>query len=278
MSTSQAVTSPVASLDTETTPDLQRIGIELEYPLLSERADLPAPAALASSSGAVRSHFGRGNGWLTASPDDYNGYVGSDHVGAEITSGILELHEGEPERWYNESIQNVEDAGYEFAASGYGSTTFGLHMHMSELSEDAVEYIDAMCESEWARVFCCASVSENSLDPWRHGGVRDPANSFRARRGSGHYEWRLPEPMLPDHFSMVMEFLRTMAHGEYEAAEEYAREAVMQKDSRLTPIQQYEILDSELDDFPSERAFSSDSAEPTDAHVAEWFHDLMQSE
>lgn len=273
MSETQSTTGSAASIDTESA-DLTSIGIELEYPVAPEPEEVPAASAFRSHD--LRGWFSEGE-WL---PDfgDNRGYVGSDHTGAEITSGILDLHSDEPERWYRGTIRASEEARHPFAATGYGSTYFGLHMHVSSLRDSPRAAIGAACDDEWARVFFCSSISETSLDPWRHYSSSSPGNPFRRdRRGeSDHYEFRLPEPVLEDHFDLIMEFWRKVEADSPEDAIDFARELVHDRDERLTPVVQYNQLRDTMDDWPTEVCFTDEEGDPTDRSAAEWFHDLME--
>lgn len=272
----------VEQLETETedSHDLRYIGVELEYPV----AEDPSTGS-ASRSRGLRDHFQSSSrpGWLSDFEGD-SGYMGSDHTGAEITSGILNLHTTEPEVWYQESINVSEEYGAPFGATGRGDTNFGLHMHVSDISDAQVEEIADACSNEWARVFFCTSIDEQSADPWRHGGVHNPGNPFRGPRRDDntdqHYEFRLPEPMLPEHFQLVMNFWRLVEDESAEAAIDYARELVHDRDERLTAIQQYQSLRDRLEDWPNEAAVSDIQGQRTytDESAAEWFVDLMGDE
>jgi hypothetical protein len=270
MSTTETPTT-TATRTASDNPDLANIGVELEYPVARDR--IPAPAGVADTSNQLRGEYQRED-WLTESFPDDGGYMGSDHTGAEITSGILSIHSDQPEDWYRASIAEAESAGYPFAATGYGRTVFGLHMHVSDIDDSQRSAIANACNNEWARVFFCASIDENSLDPWRHGGVRNPGAPFRGPRSGNrqHYEFRLPEPMLQDHFGLVMDFWR-MAEDDVDAAIDFAREIVYDRDERLTSIQQYQQL-AGRPEWDREQARREDAQ--TDPSVAEWFIDLME--
>lgn len=276
MSATEAVSGASSTVEQEY--EFDHIGIELEYPV----ATGPVPEGLAAHSTNLRSHFGRSSDWL---PNMFEGgkggYMGSDHTGAEITSGILDLHTSEPEEWYTNSISEAEGAGYSFAATGYGETVFGLHMHVSQFSKEKKDAVQDMCSNEWARVFFCSSIDRDSVDPWRHGGVSAPSTPFRGPRGGGednHWEFRLPEPMLPEHFGLVMDFMRILETEGPEAAEEFAFELVVNRDERLTPLVQYRNLRETVDGWPDEQAIreETDTRFCTDRHAAQWVVDLME--
>jgi hypothetical protein len=276
-----SIVSTSTAYDEDDDFQLGSVGIELEYPTGDEISGRP------TRSRDLRDGCREQNmdadlprdAWLdengsTDGGANPTGYMGSDHTGAEITSGILPLHTGSPEAWYQASINEAEgEYGHPFGASGRGSTNFGMHNHISSLTEDQVDAIEEMCSNEYARVFFCTSIDHNSLDPWRHGGVRSPESSFRTYSGEGHYEFRLPEPMLPEHFGLLMDFWRTIENDSVEAAIDFARELVHERDERLTAVQQFREL-QETDRLDREQAVSD--SRYTDRFAAEWFLDLME--
>lgn len=268
--------------------EIDTIGVEFEYPLGD---GTPSDG---TNSRNLYDEIGY-NDWVL--PDSVprrvpRGEMTSDHVGAEITSAQMNLHSDEPELWYAGTIQQAEEMGYPFARTGYGSTTFGLHMHLSEIPAGKAEALYEMCQEPWMKVFVCTSLSEESCDPWRHGGVNSSnINGSRgfnesqycvsARRGRGHYEWRLPEPMAMDHFMVVMNFLRRLEDFGAENAEEYARGLVEDADSRLTAVKQYRMMEQSDDyDFPNESMLIDNREElrgaPVMEDTAEYFHGVMQ--
>lgn len=269
-------TSRSTSIVTEDdlTPELNNVGVELEYPVAE--TETSAPAGTARTSGALYENYDRDDWEVPGLREDAWGYMGHDHTGAEITSGVLEIHSDEPEIWYEGSIEEAENDGHPFAASGFGETVFGLHQHVSELSQNARERIAEACSNEWALVFWCSSVSEDSLDPWRHGGIYSPSEPWSGPRhpGNRHWEFRLPEPVLPEHFSLMMDFWRKVGAEGVEAATDFARDLVYDKDERLTAIQQYHQLEDEYEDWPRNSALEEGSG--TDEGVALWFADLME--
>lgn len=272
------------SIDVETTTEIDTIGIEFEYPVEG------GGPGQARRSNSLYNEIGY-NPWEL---DDYistevpTGDMTSDHVGAEITSDTLNLHSNEPELWYAGTIDRAEEMGYEFAATGHGQTVFGLHLHLSEIPEEKAEALFDMCQEGWMRVFVCSSLSETSCDPWRHGGIgqnhiRGEVNwdgrqyVMNPRGGDGHYEWRLPEPMQMDHFMMVLRFLRILDVEGIEEARDYAEGRVLDRDERLTTVDQYRMMESHVEyDFPNNEMLRDGSS--TTPEVAQWFHNFMQGD
>lgn len=277
MSRAQPDTTQSDSTTTEETYELDHVGFELEYP--ATRGEPPAAPANQNSRSMSDDYPGA---WpVQGVPDSARGSCGTDHCGAEIRSGVMDLHTYQPETWYNESIRLGEEEGYTFAATGRGRSVFGLHTHLSPIDPDIVERItEETSSNEWCRVFFCASIDENSLDPWRHYRSSSPGHPFRGPRtrtetsDDDHYEFRLQEPVLPEHFELVCDFWRKVETEGVEAALDYARDLVLSKDERLTAIQQYRQLDERHDEWPTEQALNENNA--TDPAVAEWFADLME--
>jgi len=262
--------------DTQASFDLDTIGIEFEYPVA--RSAERAPATYAERSRAFDNAYPPGSDEWTLNENEADiptGYVGSDHVGAEVTSAELNLHTTQPEVWHYRTIQKATELGYPFAATGYGDTVFGQHLHLSSLPRRKAEALFDMSQEDWFRMFVCSSLSPTSLDPWRHGGVTSRDIGGAEFMGGNqtivvecpygepdHYEWRLPEPMLPEHFGMVMHFLRLLETDGVEEARDYAYERVHEADDRLTAVQQYRLYD-ERD------AWTGDEMEPGDYNDAE---------
>lgn len=273
MSTTQAQSGSGSS--TDDAYELDHIGFELEYPATNGAP--PAAPADANSRGLSGEYQGT---WPAESvPPEARGACGTDHCGAEIRSGVMDLHSGQPEAWYEDSIRLGEEAGYRFAATGVGRSCFGLHTHLSPLNQDRVEVIhEATRENEWPRVFFCSSVHANSLDPWRHYRSSSPRSPFRGPRSYGetnddhHYEFRLQEPVLPEHFGLVCDFWRKVETDGPELALDWARELVHDRDERLTAIVQYRQLETENDNWPNDGCFRGGN---TSRSAAEWFGDLM---
>lgn len=276
----------------DTLTELEYVGVEFEYPVAERPRIVPVSNALESYD----LRYEVEDEWLLDHvPDVPNGHMTGDHVGAEITSSPMLLHTTQPEVWYNATIERAEQMGHPFAAVGrHESTNFGLHLHLSPLTDEKAEALYELAQTDWARVFFCASVNSRGADPFRHGGCEDPwrarwwnGGEYDARethdgemetttsilRGcgnrtdvsyngdiGGHYEFRLPEPMLPDHFSAVLHFLRLLDVDGPERAEEYASELVYEANPILTPVQQYERLSNDPEWFDG--AFSHNMGRP----------------
>lgn len=259
--------------------DLDKIGIEFEYPVAREPGE--RPATYGNRSRSLRNEVGRRNPW------DVSGLMTSDHVGAEIITEILPLHSGDPEEWYTATIEAAEARGYPFAQTGSGSTSFGCHLHLSNMTTAQYEWLGRASYEPWMRVFVCSSVQENKVDPWRHGGVcfhsvpepRHTLSNYSSPDSNlheGHYEWRLPEPVKGEHFPLIIEFLQTLEVGGPEAAQEFALRHVEQRDERLTAIHQYQQLRERHDNWPSEDALECDTRSHQEDYCSDAAHFLAR--
>jgi hypothetical protein len=107
------------------------------------------------------------------------------------------------------------------------------------------------------QVFACSSITENTYQVFRDNYCR--VGEYDSGRysvvhscpGSGHYEWRLPEPMTDEHFHLLMEFLDEFMMDE-ESAIEWAKSLVHDGDERLTSVKRAKevgLKDVEMDDM-----------------------------
>lgn len=284
---------------TDATFDIDTIGVEFEYPIARNPEN--APATYAEDSTPLRNMvwygeeeadtFGSRGGdrsWPISPNEIPEGQMDRDHVGAEITSAQLDLHTTQPEAWFVGSIQRAEDMGYSYAASGSGDTCFGMHLHLSEVPQRKAEGLLEISRQPWFRTFICSSVGPDSADPWRHGGVNtsglsgernfDRQRVVNNRRGEGHYEWRLPEPVMPDHFEMVMHFLRLLETDGVAEARQYARGRVDAADERLTAVQQYQMYRDRDDDYVDRvRTAADGTASGVNRQAARFLINLMET-
>lgn len=270
-------TLDLSSTDTSNA-NITNVGIELEYPVGGGDDYL----FYGNGSSSLRREVGRNEDWVIPDTTIPVGQMTGDHVGAEITSDILDLHSEDPFIWYEQSIAAAEAMGYPFAATGYGYTNFGLHHHLSEMTEEQATAIEEFCAEPWTRVFFCTSVRPGSIDPWRHGGVGSQTTNNiwavcgTARRASvedQHYEFRLPEPMPVEQYELFLDFLRRLDLFGIDNAREFVAEKVVQKDERLAAIQQYQQLREENDDFPSQNGIEHRNSYNQEA--AEFLVELM---
>lgn len=278
-----------AAETTDATYEIDTVGVEFEYPTTGNPDAAPAVEGENSRQLYNDARSDNNREW-PVSPDEIPmGAMTSDHVGAEITSAQMDLHTTQPEAWYVGSIQRATEYGYPFAATGYGDTVFGMHIHMSELPRYKAEGLLEVSQEPWFRTFICSSVGPGTADPWRHGGISvsdlNGQRDFESQRcvnarinGDNHYEWRLPEPVMPDHFEMVMHFLRTLEIDGVDAAREYARERVEAADDRLTAVQQFRAYRERIDGYVEVvQADANDhDNNQMDREAAQFLIDLME--
>ena len=279
---------PVATpeISAETTHEIDTVGIEFEYPTVASTSQ-ETPWMDAARSRSLRDAVGVHNDWILEGVVDNNipiGKMTSDHVGAEITSDQLRLHSTEPELWHAGTIETATEMGHPFAPTGLGETNFGAHLHLSEIPPEKAEFLYEISTEPWFRMFVCTSMKPGQVDPWRHGGVssRDmrEGRPFDAQyivkpcHGTGHYEWRLPEPTDPQHFAAIMHFLRLLDIDGTEAAQEYAENLVFGGDTRLMAVRQYNYLKDNYDTFPHGVAHRDERY--TTPEVADRIIDIME--
>jgi hypothetical protein len=70
-----------------------------------------------------------------------------------------------------------------------------------------------------------------------------------SRRG-GHYEWRMPEPMHPEHVEILSKFL-AFFHEDPSIARDYAQELLDDADDRITSIKRAEKVGMDLAGIPT---------------------------
>jgi len=156
--------------------------------------------------------------------------------------------------WYEATYREIEDRfGREIEPTGfYGDGTAGLHTHLSPIDERIADELFRFSKEPEAKVFACSSIaaftSDGEFDP--DGGVKRPGhcempatrqdnhdccvNKHRSG-GGGHFEWRLPEPMYPDHFRLLVDFIARFVRNPDEG-KRFARDLVAEGDERLTAV------------------------------------------
>jgi hypothetical protein len=147
--------------------------------------------------------------------------------------------------WYEAAWNELEERFGPIEPTGYyGGGTAGLHTHVSPITEEQANALYEFSKTAHAKVFCCTSVARDDCDVLRPGHCDFPeerdeyhdccVNKHRSG-GEGHYEWRLPEPMYPDHFRLLVEFIARFMRDTSDGME-FARRLVMDGDERITSI------------------------------------------
>lgn len=173
--------------------------------------------------------------------------------------------------WYRESIEeiqeitqrNLEPTGF------FGDTTAGLHTHISPMTEDQAQRLWEVSQEPFMQVFCGTSIAGRDANGNDIGNYPVVRSGWKARHlkiddfarghdsvvnkhrkgGTGHYEWRLPEPTLPDHFDMIVEFLVRFMDDADDGIE-WARSRVQEGDRRIVSFQRADALDKDITASP----------------------------
>jgi hypothetical protein len=235
-----------------------RLGPEIEYPGSPESRTTWTKSGreIAGVRDRVRDRFGTSRR-TTIGP--HQTMFGSDPtVGPEIRpdtgDGIVAREVSE---WYDTVVDIMEhDFGEPMEPVGrMESNTAGLHIHLSPLAEETAQRLYEWSQEPWMQVFVCSTLVDWDDPAPTTSVVRDRHSNYLRFRGtdmrnvtrynavhmvgspsSGHYEWRLPEPMMPAHFELVVEFLRRLYNDGPDEARQYAMDLVTNADERLTAV------------------------------------------
>jgi len=233
-------------------------GTEIEYPQVQNGNEMTTFTEPAHGSHGLRSQvrddYGGSGGW----PD---GYIGSDPTaGIEVRSD--QLTADQLSQWYRESIVELskysphEPCG---VSANSRASTIGLHLHFSGpgFSEAKARELYQLSSEPWFKLFACSSLARGGQDTYQvfrssYCGMRytdEPSNACvnRAERGEDHWEWRMLEPVTPDHFDLVMEFMETLRNDGTDEARAFARSYVNDLDPRLTAVKRAQALDIEAE-------------------------------
>lgn len=228
------------------------VGIELEYPIASSYDDVMLGRGHDSNDLLHRIDG------LPASLDGRAEYDGT--VGLEVVSN--RLHLSDIENWYRNVLEYIEDEygdPYQPVGLMAGGSTAGLHIHLSSLTEQQAQELAEISEEPWMQVLFCSSIANTeggnvSWPVFRGGrycqmGFGNGHYTCVNRRGDGHYEWRMPEPMIPEHLEILEGFLRRFEQST-DAAIEYAQEILDDGDDRITSIARAENIGMDLEGIP----------------------------
>lgn len=259
------------------------VGVEVEYPVSQEHH--PTMSRPAFGSFDLHSDLERDFGHRLHNGGEIT-YDGT--VGLEVVSDRLDVDRAA--QWYGETLYEVskykshEPTG---SLTGRGSTA-GLHIHLSELSPEKARELARISREPFMQVFACTSLTENRTMSLFRGDNYCYIDEFDSGRysvvhscaGTGHWEWRLPEPMTEEHFALLMEFLSRFKDDTADAAR-WVRELVEAGDDRLTSVKRAKAIgieptkDDDDDDEPEQpdhnvsRTFSDASGE-----AADFYHDV----
>lgn len=250
------------------------VGTEVEYPQVQSSYEVTTLSRRAAGShglrSTVRSDYGGSGGW----PD---GNIGSDPTaGIELRSDPMSTDDLRD--WYRMSIAELskysphEPCGV--SVSGDRASTIGLHLHFSgDMFEGSDgrrkgEALYELSQEPWFKLFACSSIADDpgsktyqvfrssycSMNYTDHS-----SNSVVNRVNDDHFEWRLLEPVTPDHFDLVLDFFEIFADEGIDEARDFARGLVDDFDHRLTAVKRAHALG--IEDMLDERRGSSETTQ-----------------
>lgn len=202
-------------------------------------------------------------------------------VGLEVVSDQLDL--ADATNWYKDVIEHVEEEHNEMhqPVGLMDGSTAGLHIHLSSLSREQARELYEISTTPWAKVLFCSSIAmdgESAAWPVFRGGSYcrmnfDSSGRYDClnSRGGGHYEWRMPEPMVGEHMEIVVKFLRLFEQSP-EAAREYAQEVLDDADDRITSIRRAEAVGMDIDEVPTVSREPHPESESFFEEVADSWH------
>jgi hypothetical protein len=229
------------------------VGIEIEYPRLGNGEPL---VSRGHGTNELQSNFHEPPGF--SGRGVYDGTVGLEIVSDELPVEDLPA-------FYAEAINYTEnefDAVYQPTGLMAGGNTAGTHVHISPLSREEAQELYEMSQTPWMKVLFCSSIA-NSDDsaawPVFRGGRycrmnRDWHDRYSCvnHRGDGHYEWRMPEPMIREHAEILARFL-SLFKQDPELARQYAQELLDDADDRITSIRRAEAVGMDIEEVPAVR-------------------------
>lgn len=228
-------------------------GTEVEYPTVQTEEEMTTFTRPSHGShdlrSQVRDDYGGAGGW----PD---GTIGSDPTaGIELRSDPMSGDELRD--WYREAI--VELSKYRpHEPSGISAnsraSTIGLHLHFSGdgYTEEKARELYRMSDEPWFKLFACSSITEQDQNTYQvfrssYCGMsysNTPSNDCvnRAERNADHWEWRMLEPVTPDHFDLVMTFMEILHDDGVDQARDFARALVNDLDPTLTAVKRAQAI------------------------------------
>lgn len=274
------------------------VGVEIEYPMSYEPdTTFRRPGQY---SGNIRDEMQRDYGGRREYP---GGTIDRDGTaGLELTSRASYDTERLFE-WFCDAIAELHNdyAAYEpcgISGPGGGST-FGQHLHISPLTRDEARGLYELSMEPWFRTFACSSVVNSPTEEeQRHNTYQVFRRSYcgmsfndETRGGNqcvtlcewqdseherGHWEWRLLEPITPEHFGIVMRFIELLRQEGPEEAGNYARTFVANACPALTAFRRAEACNLIEEEDDRNWSLSRVPYEGTD-ESEELYQDLVQS-
>lgn len=247
-----------------------KFGLEFEVPLKADKNELftgrGKPAESESTGWFCDQDREMDYEYISASPQTY----GWEARTTETKSMAQLCH------WYNRAYNDIESIGKHgttIEPCGYhGDGTAGLHVHFSKLTGEEAQMIHDISSEPWMRLLACTSVAafdhKGNLLPKYHvlrGDDPDVGNPcpqrsvsgpgkrrvIAKRGGAGHYEWRLPEPMLPTSFYLLMDVVSVALNESPTEAERVARRIFDERSDEVTAIKRARKIQDTLGNLPA---------------------------
>lgn len=226
------------------------VGTEIEYPM----------SELGETTYTQPGRYSNFRAELLEYVDEMYGGFPDGEVGRDPTAGIevrsFPMSPTELSRWFRESIDIISDL-YPYEPTGYAdgrsASSFGLHIHISNLSEETARSLYRLSSSAWFQPLVCTSLvhsdSVQTYQVFRDNYCRmsfdassTSSNDVVTRVNNQHWEWRLVEPMEPDNFALVMRFLEILKSDGERRAERYARTLVENAHENLTSVKRAKAI------------------------------------
>lgn len=254
-----------------------RFGLEFEVPFVADSNEILTGRGVPSDNENTR-WFNKTNAeltheWISASPSTYGYEVRTtDTFCADVLAG-----------WYYNvynginNYREIEPCGY------HGDGTAGLHLHLSPLADETAQMLYEVSSEPWMRLLACTSVAAfdgggetlpkyhvlRGQDPDVQNPCpqKRPAAGFGKRRaiadrsGLGHYEWRLPEPMFPESFRLLMEVVTTAIREGRDAAREQAMDVFHNEPERVTAVLRARKIQEKLGNLPAMKEEQNDTTD-----------------
>ena len=241
--------------------DLQ-LGIEVEYPeALGPQMTMRKPAESSFDIlNDVRDSFSN-TSFRTEGNVMYDGTAGF-----EVASPVLDADDAHS--WFDDAITELR-TWEPYEPTGLSTrgdpeaTSFGLHIHLSPLTDKQAKRLAEMSQEAWMQLFVCSSITAGSdyeedvnYSVFRNNDYCRLENFntghydvvHQVGYGTDHWEWRLPEPVTVEHFGLIVEFLEKFYYDDPETAREFALDYVQGGNTTLTSFARAErvgVPDSE---------------------------------
>lgn len=230
-----------------------RVGIELEFPVRADDRPLTNYAETGVTREEVRDHTDGNRKFDLESVGGtctHEGFMLGGPSGLEARTPHGGLPVDEIPAWYELTIEELESRfDVEFEPCGllregeHTIATVGLHTHLSPLTYDEAQRLYELSRQSWFQVFCGSSVTRTEApvtrEPYAGSNLRMEMGHGKGpvigRRSDAHYEWRLPEPMLPENLELLCQFLDRFVE-DFQNAENFAREYVEGGSDSVTSI------------------------------------------